>query len=165
MDMPKDLPSLMHAENSETNAEFDKRTKSALAGLKQGMKVSRRFALGKMPNELRGVENRRGRYRKTFEAAVLDKYGSISLVRAAQIAEGTLWASQIALIDWCLRNKLDELSARDLTNMAGRQAYAMRQVKNIVQELLGDERSSKGLLEQLQAQFESQQGKTQGASQ
>lgn len=161
MDAPKHLPSLIEAQKSETNAEFDRRTKSALAGLKQGLKVSRRLVLGKLPPQLRGVENRRGRYRKTFENVVLERYGSISLVRAALIAEGTLWASQIALIDWCLRNKLDELTARDLTNMAGRQAYAMRQVKNIVQELLGDESSAKGLLEQLQQQFEASQGGSQ----
>lgn len=157
MDMPKNYPSLIPGKNSESDAEFDRRTKASLAGLKQGVKVSRRFLLGAMPKELRGVQNRRGAYRNTFEQAVIEKFGSISLVRAAMIAEGTLWASQIALIDWCMRNKLGELSARDLTAMAGRQAYAMRQIKSIVAELLGDEESSGNLLKRLQADFESKQ--------
>lgn len=157
MDMPKHSQSLLHENTQESHKEFEARTGSALRGLRNGLQVSRRLVLGKLPDELRGVENRRGRFRKTLEAAVVEAHGDISLVRAAMVAEATYWAGSIAIIDWLYRQRLKDLKATEIAQMSRQQAFAMGKARSIMTELLASETKANGLLEQLQQQYEAKQ--------
>ncbi|MEW4564243.1 hypothetical protein AB1K70_17020 [Bremerella sp. JC770] len=107
------------------------------------------------------MQNRRGRFRKTLEAAVTQQHGGISLVRAAMVAEATLHFSQVALIDWLLRERLKSLTATEIAQMGSRQAFAMGKARTIMAELLDSETKASGLLQQLQEQFEANQGGSQ----
>lgn len=157
MDMPKHSQSYLQQNAQESHAEFEARTRSALNGLRNGLQVSRRLVLGKLPDELRGVENRRGRFRKTLEAAVIETHGTISLVHAAAVAEAVYWAGSIAIIDWLFRQRLNDLKATEIAQMSRQQAFAMGKCRSIMAELLQDEKKASSLLEEIQRRFDAQE--------
>ncbi|PQO37576.1 hypothetical protein DTL21_06425 [Bremerella cremea] len=128
-----------------------------LDNLKTGLKVKRRILLGKLPTTLRAVELRRGAFRRMLEAAIIDLRGEIGLLEAAAVSECTYWVSSVAMADWILRHKLNDLSGTELSQIARQQAASMGRCRSVMAELLQDEKKASSLLEEIQRRFDAQE--------
>lgn len=157
MDAPKQYQGNLLANESETPAEFEHRIRVSLRGLRNGLQPSKRFILGKLPRKLGAVQRRRGQFRQSLEEAVTARYGSVSLTHAAFIAECAFWGGAIALVDYVLRQRWDELTAKDLVAMGQRQAHCMRQARKVIESLGLDQEQSTGLLAQIESRFQASQ--------
>ena len=76
-------------------------------GLRHGLRA------GKLPKEMRYIENAVNAFRRELEQAVLDVKGEISIVDAGAINSASKWERHGRIAAHWLRKEADKLSAND----------------------------------------------------